>query len=192
MKNKQAIGAAAETFLSTLAKFKLPLLVLAFVLLLPAATHADNVVLTSGGVSVLVPPGQTSIAISQPGVFSLNYFNSEYFGPLTTSFGFQSITQGFGSLTFQGQTVQFFSGSLSFNDSFLSGQVTGFLTLQDAFDNNPLFTVTFSGDGFSQSSLTSRTFTVATPEPTTLLLLGSGLLAVGAKARRRRKQPPST
>ena len=192
MRINQPIGAATESFASLLTKAKMPLLVLALVLLLPASSLADNVVLTSGGVSVNVPPGQTSITLSQPGVFSLNYFNPEYFGPLTTSFGFQSITQGFGSLTFQGQTVQFFSGSLSFTDSFLNGQVSGFLTLEDAANNNPLFTVTFTGGGFSGSSLTSRTFTVATPEPTTLLLLGSGLLAVGTKARSRRRRTPGT
>ena len=191
MKNNQAIRAAAQTLPCNLAKIFPVFLVLAFVLLFPTASRADNVVLSDGSVSVLVPPGQTSISISG-GTFSLSYFNSEYFGPLVTSFSFQSITQGSGLVSFQGQTAQFFTGSVSFTDSLLVGQVTAFQTLQDASNNNPLFTLTFSGEGFSGSSLSSRTFTVtppavATPEPTTLMLLSSGLIAVGARARRHQK-----
>jgi len=186
MNNNQAIQAATKTLSCMLSKAKPFFLVLAFVLLIPAAAQADNVILNSGTVSVQVSPGQTFVSISDAGSFSLNYFNSEYFGPLVTSFSFQSITQGFGSITFQGQSIQFFTGSVSFNNSFLTGQVTGFQTLQDAFNNNPLFTVTFSGDGFLESTSTSRTFTVATPEPTTLLLLGSGLFAMGARVRSKR------
>ncbi len=142
--------------------------------------------------TIEVPPGLTSISISNQGTFSLSYFNSEYFGPLVTSFGFQSITQGFGTITFLGQTTQFFTGSLSFNDSLLTGQVTAFQTLEDAFNNNALFTVTFNGAGFLGATSTSHTFTVATPEPVTLLLLGSGLIAVGARARSKRREPPSS
>jgi hypothetical protein len=190
MMNKyQAIRAAATTLSCMLRKAKPIFLLLAFLLLFPLATRADSVILNTGSVTVQVPPGQTVISLSNSGTFSLTYFNSEYLGPLVTSFGFQSITQGFGSVTFQGQTVQFFTGSLSFSSSLLTGQITGFQTLQDAFNNNPLFTVTFTGDGFLQSSSTSRTFTVTTPEPATLLLLGSGLAAASIRARRRRKSP---
>lgn len=187
MNNNQAIRAAAKTLPCTLAKAMPVFLVLAFVLLFPAASRADSVVLSAGSVSVLVPPGQTSISISG-GTFSLSYFNSEYFGPLVTTFSFQSITQGSGLVSFQGQSAQFFTGSVSFDNSFLTGQVTAFQTLQDASNNNPLFSLTFSGEGFSASSLSSRTFTVATPEPTTLFLLGSGLAAASIRARRKRKR----
>lgn len=191
MNNNQAIWAAAKTLPCKLAKAMPVFLVLAFVLLIPATSRADNVVLSDGGVSVLVPPGQTSISISG-GTFSLSYFNSEYFGPLVMTFSFQSITQGSGLVSFQGQSAQFFTGSVSFSNSLLVGQVTAFQTLQDASNNNPLFTVTFSGEGFSASSLSSRTFTVtppavATPEPATLMLLGSGLIAVGARVHRNQK-----
>src|SRR5678815_5479280 len=187
MNKDQAIRAAAATLSCMKNKAKPIFLLLAFLVLFPVASRADSVILNTGSVSVQVPPGQTVITLSNSGTFSLTYFNSEYLGPLTTSFSFQSITQGFGSLTFQGQTVQFFTGSLNFTDSTLTGQITGFQTLLDAFNNNPLFTVTFTGNGFIQSTSTSRTFTVATPEPATLFLLGSGLAAASIRARRKRK-----
>ncbi len=192
MKSNQAIRAAAKSLSRILVRAKPVFLVLAFVLFFPAAARADSIILTTGSVAIQVPPGLTSISVSNEGTFSLSYFNSEYFGPLVTSFNFQSITQGFGSITFQGQTTQFFTGSLSFTDSLLTGQVTAFQTLEDAFNNDALFTVTFDGAGVLVSSSTSRTFTVATPEPTTLLLLGSGLIAVGARARSKRRGPPSS
>lgn len=169
-------------------KLKFLLGLVTIVLSLPATAQADAVLLTGGTVSVQVPPGQTSISVNRPGVFTLHYVNSEYSGPLVTSFGFQSITQGFGSLTFNDLTTQYFTGSLSFNDLLLIGQLTAFGTLDDAFNNNPLFTLTFSGEGFLVSSSSSRGFTVATPEPATLLLLGSGVTAAAFGARRKRKK----
>jgi PEP-CTERM motif-containing protein len=195
MNKHQTIRAAAKTLSCMAAKATPLFLLLAFVLLFPAASRADNVTLNTGSVSVQVPLGQTSISIGNSGTFSLSYFNSEYFGPLVTAFSFQSITQGFGSVTFQGQSAQFFTGSVSLNNSVLTGEVTGFQTLLDAINNNPLFTVTFSGDGSLVSTSTSHTFTITgptatpTPEPTTLLLIGSGLIAVGARARRNQAKP---
>lgn len=161
-------------------------LLLVLALALPLAARADNVVLTGGTAVMQVPPGQTSISLSRAGTFTLNYFDSEYAGPLVTSFGFQSITQGFGSLTFNDLTTQYFTGSLGFNNSLLTGQVTAFRTLDDASNNSPLFTLTFSGGGFLVSSATSHSFTVATPEPATLLLLGSGLAAFAVRVRKRK------
>lgn len=192
MKNNQATRVTAKAVSSVLINAKPVFLLFALVLLLPAAARADSITLTTGTVAIQVPPGLTSISISNQGSFSLSYFNSEYYGPLVTSFGFQSITQGFGTVTFHGQTTQFFTGSLSFSDSLLTGQVTAFQTLEDAFNNNAFFTVTFNGAGFLGSTSPSHTFTVATPEPTTMLLLGSGLIAVGARARSKRREPPSS
>lgn len=163
-------------------------LVLLSVSVLSSTARADSVVLTTGSVSVTVPPGQTSIMVGGSGPFSLSYFNSEYAGALTTSFSFQSITEGFGTVSFNGLSAQFFTGLVSYNNTLLTGQVTAFSTLNDVLLNQPLFTVTFSGNGVLVSNPTSQTFNVvATPEPATLLLLSSGLAAIAAGAHKRRK-----
>ena len=155
-------------------------------LALTAEVKADSVTLDTGTVSVQVPPGQTSISISGPQNFSLDYFNSEYAGPLSTSFGFQNITQGFGSLSLNGLSASFFTGSLSFTNSTLTGSATGYASLNDVANNNPLFTVTFSGSGVLLSTSTTRTFTVSSvPEPTSLILLMSSFGAGIAFWKRR-------
>jgi hypothetical protein len=155
---------------------------------LPDTVQADAVVLTGGTVSIQVPPGQTSISIIRPGVFSLSYVNSEHIGPLATVFNFQSITQEFGSVSLNGMTAQIFTGLLSFDNSLLTGNLRAFATLDDAFANNPLFTVNFSGDGYLISTPSSHTFNVVVPEPAALLLFGSGLGAVMTEITRRRRK----
>jgi hypothetical protein len=169
-------------------KLKLFLGLFTVFLSLPATAQADAVVLTGGTVSMQVPPGQTSILVVRPGVFSLTYVNSEHIGPLATSFSFQSITQGFGSASFNGMTAQFFTGLVSFNNSLLTGNITAFATLDDALANNPLFTVNFSGDGFLISTPSSHTFNVVVPEPAALLLFGSGFAAALTEITRRRRK----
>jgi len=152
---------------------------LAASLALTTEARADNVILTTGTVSVQVPPGQTSILFSGPQGFNLNYFNSEYAGPLSTSFGFQNITQGFGDMSLNGLSASFFTGSLSLTNLTLNGTATRYATLTDVVNNNPLFTVTFSGSGVLLSTSTVRTFTVTSvPEPTSLFLFVSGFAAV--------------
>ncbi len=158
-------------------------------LALSTEARADNVILTTGTVSVQVPPGQTSISFSGPQGFNLNYFNSEYSGPLSTSFGFQNITQGFGGISLNGLSASFFTGSLSFTNLTVSGTVTGYATLNDVGNNNPLFTVTFSGSGVLVSTSTVRSFTVTSiPEPASLLLLMSSFGAGIAFWKRRNPQ----
>lgn len=177
-------------------KLKLFLGLLTIFLGLPAAVLADGLLVTGGTVSIQVPPGQTSISIVRPDVFSLTYINSEHLGPLATVFSFQSITQGSGSASLNGMTSQFFTGLISFDNSSLTGSLTAFATLDDAFANNPLFTVNFSGDGFLISSSSSHTFNVVAPEPNvvvpepvTVLLFGSGLAGLMAVVKRRRGSP---
>jgi len=158
-------------------------------LALTGEVKADSVILTAGTVSVQVPPGQTSISIAGPQGFSLNYFNSEFFGPLGTSFGFQNITQGFGGLSLNGVSASFFTGSLSFTNSILTGSAVGYASLNDVANNNPLFSVNFSGSGVLLSSSTVRSFTVSSvPEPTSLFLLMSSFGAGIAFWKRRSGQ----
>ena len=174
-------------------KPKLLLGLFAIFLALPATVRADDVVVTGGTVSIQVPPGQTSVSVLHPGVFSLTYVNSEHIGPLATVFSFQSITQGSGSATLNGMTSQFFTGLLSFDNSSLTGNLTAYATLNDALANNPLFTVNFSGDGFLISTSSSHTFNVEAPEPVpepvTVLLFGSGLAGLMTVVKRRRGSP---
>jgi len=170
---------------STVVLLFLPLLVL------PVSASADTVTLFGGTTSVRVPPGQVAISIhGAGGLFSLHYFNPEYVGPLSSSFGFQSITQGVGSVSYNGMTLQYLVGSLSFTNSSLTGQVSGFQTLNDAANNNPAFVAMFSGRGVLTSTPGSQTFTVAspTPEPASLVLLTTGIGAAVAGLRTRRKK----
>jgi hypothetical protein len=153
-----------------------------------STARADSVTLTEGTATIQVNPGQTSLAFSQAGVFSLTYLNTEFVGPLSMSLNFQSITQGFGSATLNGVTTQYFTGFLVFNNDTLSGNLSAFGSASDAFANNPLFTVTFSGGGFLTSTSTRHVFTIATPEPATLSLLGLGATFLLSKGRRRRRR----
>lgn len=170
-------------------KLKLLLSLVTIFLSLAATAQADAVLLTGGTVSIQVPPGQTSLSVIRPGVFSLTYVNSEHIGPLATVFSFQSITQGIGSASLNGMTAQFFTGLVSFDNSSLTGNLTAFATLDDALANNPLFTVNFTGNGFLISTPSSHTFNVVVPEPVTVLLFGSGLAGVVAVVKRRRGSP---
>jgi hypothetical protein len=174
-------------------KLKLLLGLFTILLSLSATARADAVILTGGTVSIQVPPSQTSISVNRPGVFSLTYINPEHIGPLATTFSFQSITQGFGSVSLNGMTAQFFTGLVSFNDSSLTGNVTAFATFDDAHANNPLFTVNFIGDGFLVSTPSSHTFDVEAPEPVpepvAVLLFGSGLAGLMTVVKRRRGSP---
>jgi hypothetical protein len=154
----------------------------------PGMARADSIVLTGGTTSVQGTLGQVSVALGGNG-FSLNYFNPDYAGPVTGSFAFQSITQGIGTVTLNGQSSQFFTGSLSFSNSLLTGQLTAFQTLSDSVNQNPLFTVTFSGAGVQTFGPGFRSFQVVpTPEPTSFALLLMGLGGcVGKVLRKRRK-----
>jgi hypothetical protein len=157
--------------------------------------RADTVVLTSGTVTTLAGVG--SVQLAGPG-FSLNYLGEIPLGSPST-IGLNSVTQSFGFpfVTYNGVTATIFSGSLTFNDSLLTGNVTAYATMDDLFFRvNPLFMVDFSGPGFITVSnvggFTQRQFTVATPEPVTLLLFGTGLAGAAATRLRRRRRGDQT
>lgn len=185
-----------NVFQPTRPKLALKALGFAFAILLSltafqTTARADSVTLTGGTVTIQVNPGQTSLTFSQLGVFSLTYLNTEFLGPLSTSLNFQSITQGSGSATLNGVTTQYFTGSLVFNNNTITGQVTTFSSLAAALSNTPLFVVNFNGDGSLISTSNRHVFTVQTPEPMSLTLLGLALSSFMFKrSRSSRKDDP--
>ena len=160
------------------------------------SVYADSVTLTGGTVSTF--GGSSSVSLTGQN-FSMTYSGDIPQG--VTSFGINTSTLGFGSplVIFNGVSSTFFKGSLSFDNSTVSGSVFAYGSLQDLFLNqNPLFNVTFSGTGYltlsDVSGIPQTQFLVGTPsavpEPSTLvLLLTGGLGLVPLKYRRRsRKQ----
>ena len=151
--------------------------------------RADNVALTGGSVSTLSGFGTVNLVANN---FSLTY-TGEIPPGATTAFTINSVTLAIGlpNVSYNGLDSRYFNGSLSFNNSLLTGNVTAYASMEDLFfSRSPLFTVTFSGSGFITITQipgggTDTRFTVATPEPTALIMLGSGLLGGLAFKRRR-------
>ena len=168
---------------------------LMFLGLYAPSVYADNVVLTGGSITTVANVG--TVNLTGPN-FSLNYTGDIPGG--SSSFGINSVSLSLGSpsVTFNGVTSSFFKGSLSFAGSSVSGTVTAFNSMDDLFFNtNPIFSVTFSGNGFititnlGGASQTQFTITAASvPEPTTLLQLFAGLSSGGAILFRRRHLLP--
>jgi len=158
-----------------------------------SSVYADSVTLTGGTVSTL--GGVSSVSLTGQN-FSITY-SGEIPQGMVTSFGFNTSTSSFGSplVISNGVSSTFFKGSLSFDNSTVSGSLLAYGSLQDLFLNqNPLFNVTFSGTGYMTlsdvSGITQTQFSVgspsAVPEPSTLvLLLTGGLGLVPLKYRRR-------
>lgn len=161
--------------------------------------RADALALTGGNVSINCAPAPNSreatIDLSGPD-FSLHMFISGFgAGPcgstpvtvsLGNSFGGTPYDLVIGSVTYQGVSTMFMTGSLQFDGSSISGFVIG-RTLPDL--SAQLFRVDFTGTGVSSIGGGVNTFNVgAVPEPTTFILFGTGLAAATLSARRRRKR----
>ena len=161
--------------------------------------RAETLVLTGGSVSInCAPPSPNSrevtFELSAPD-FSLHGIISGFgSGPCTpavpVTVSLRAISpipyDGiFGSVTYQGVSTMFFDGSLQFDGSSISGSVTGY-----TFDpgGQQLFRVDFTGTGIGSTGGPVKTFNVATPEPATFILFGTGLSAAALSFRRRRKR----
>ncbi len=164
----------------------LPLLALMMVCFSAHAAKADPVVLTSGTAFTAGGFGTVNLVGTN---FSLNYFGEIPPGA-TTTIQMNTVTAGSGFVSFNGLSSSIFIGSLSFSNSFVTGQVSAYSTMDDLFLGNPAsFTVNFVGDGFvtiTPLQIGSRTqFTVSAPEPMSLLMFITGLGGLAALKRKR-------
>ena len=177
---------------------------LSFVLLFVCAggvARADTIVLQNvhGAMTYLnVPLDSDDIAGLSIGAddFSAGGVNSEFFsigGFHGQVFG-NTLTAGFGSSTYAGQSHQYFSWNATFDGVNVTGSITWF----DLFTpNQAIHTFVFSGVGTLETETLPNGYTRQTinfagpatpaPEPATLLPLGAGLAGAGFEARRRRR-----
>ena len=98
-----------------------------------------------------------------------------------------------GTLVIDGVTYNAFVISFGFNDTTVTGLINVFADRNVPPGTAPLFSMEFVGQGFltsfvdPQSGITTTQFTIATPEPGSLVLIGIGVSGLVFRLKRRKR-----
>jgi hypothetical protein len=148
------------------------------------AAKADSVTLANGSTFLL---GNGSVRISS----DIVGYSGDQDPSDSSHFFIDTVLHGAGVALYPGPTFlsTHFQGGGFFTENFVSGTLN-VCQNTDSFCTGPTVHINFSGWGFvTRIPGTGTLFTVATPEPATLILLSTGLAgATGAARRRRRRQ----
>jgi len=176
------------------------LLAISFCLSAVVIAHADPLTLTSGSFTTFTSPGAWSNqgSASGPNVsFSGAAGNNCDIGPICPPSNILSSllrpNAGGGTLTLDGVTYNAFVISFSFTDTTITGVINVFADRNVPPGTPPLFSMDFVGQGFvtvttnPTAGSTLTVFTIATPEPASLLLIGLGVGGLAVKLKHSRK-----
>lgn len=175
------------------------LLAITFCLSASVIAHADPLTLTSGSFTTFTSPGfwSNTGSASGPNVSfsSAASFNCDI-GPCPPSNILSSLLRpngGGGTLTIDGVTYNAFVIGFGFTDTTITGVINVFADRNVPPGTPPLFSMDFVGQGFVTVTTnptigsTLTVFTIATPEPASLFLIGLGVAGLAVKLKNSRK-----